>query len=71
MDSFIEKLVELKLGIGVTFEEAQVLTDLSRKAQEAKKKLEVGGSAADYEKARKDLEDYVAVLTTSQHISEF
>src|SRR3989344_4917435 len=58
MDSFIDNLASLKLGVGVTREEARNITDLCNKANDAKAAIERGGSVADYEKAQKELNDY-------------
>ncbi len=62
MDSFVERLAKLKLGAGVTLEEAQRIVDLCKKIEETKLKMESGGSVADYEKAHQDLEDYKASI---------
>ncbi|HXL98636.1 MAG TPA: hypothetical protein VN932_01805 [Rhizomicrobium sp.] len=62
MEAFMEKLAELKLGVGVTLEEAQMIFDLSKAANEAKKKFETGGSVFEYDLAKKALDEYVVSL---------
>jgi hypothetical protein len=62
LDNFMEELADLKLGVGITLEEAQMITDLCKKANDAKVKMDNGGSKTDYEIAHKNLEDYVEML---------
>lgn len=57
-DLFIEELAKLKLGIGVTMEEANVIVELSKRIDVAKTNMENGGSRVAYDKARADLENY-------------
>jgi glycerol-3-phosphate cytidylyltransferase-like family protein len=54
MDIFLNRLASLKLGTGVTLEEAQIITDLYRKMEEAKQTE----NTEEYEKARRQLEEY-------------
>jgi hypothetical protein len=61
MRILLERLVKLKLGIGVTLEEAQRITELLRKADEAKAR----GSAEQYAQACQDMDDYIASITQS------
>ena len=65
MDVFIEDLAGLAIGAGVTLEEAQVITDLCKKCDEAKLAMENGGSKAEYEIARKNLDDYMEIAKNS------
>lgn len=59
LDIFLDKLASLKLGVGVTREEAQKITLLCEKANKA---LAVGDTTA-YDKFRKELQDYTTSLT--------
>lgn len=61
-EDFFKELANLKLGIGVTSEETQMITDLCKKADEAKLEMDNGGSKVDYEIAQKKLDDYVEKL---------
>lgn len=65
MDDFIEELANLTLGIGVTVEEAQKVTELCEKADEAKLVMDNGGSKSDYDIAKKNLDDYTEMLKNS------
>jgi hypothetical protein len=62
MDSFIEKLTRLKLGVGVTLDETQKIMELSKRANEANEKMKIGGDPFEYDRAKKDFDDYVASL---------
>jgi succinate dehydrogenase flavin-adding protein (antitoxin of CptAB toxin-antitoxin module) len=62
MDYFISELTNISLGLRVTLEEADNIADLSCKANEAKIKMENGGSKEDYEKAHNAFQDYVNKL---------
>ena len=64
-ESFINELANLALGIGVTQEEEKTLIELSHKADEARLKMENGGSKEDYEKAHNLLQAYVNKLKNS------
>ena len=61
MDYFISELTNIALG-RVTLEEANNIAGLSCKANEAKIKMENGGSKEDYEKAHNAFQDYVNKL---------
>ncbi len=60
---FIKELAKLKLGVGVTIEEANMIVKLCNRIDEAKISMENGGSRAAYEKARADLENYQKKIT--------
>jgi hypothetical protein len=62
MDAFMRKLAKLKLGAGVTFEETKMIYDLTAAANAAMKKLDAGASMAEFQKAKKALDDHVASL---------
>jgi len=62
MDYFISELTNISLGLRVTLEEANNIADLSYKANEAKIKMNNGGSKMDYEKAYNAFQDYVNKL---------
>lgn len=64
-DDFIEEMVELSLGVGVTEEEAQTIKELYKKAENAKLEMENGGDKTAYEIALKNLEDYSEKLKNS------
>ena len=55
---FLTELAELSLGIGFTEEEIKTIMSLSQKVEEAKIKMENGGSKLDYEKACISLQEY-------------
>ena len=61
MDYFISKLTDTALG-KVTLEEANNIADLAHKADEAKIKMDNGGSKEDYERAYNAFHDYVNKL---------
>ena len=61
-EAFLEELSRLTLGLELTEEEVRTIFDLSQKVEEAKKKLENGGSKIDYYKACNNLQQYVDVL---------
>lgn len=58
LDSFMEELASLKLGLGVTEEEAITIMKLSQRIEEARVKMDKGGSRTDYENATSSLEEY-------------
>lgn len=59
LDNFTKELAELKLGIGITENEARIVVELSQKIQKAKEKMDAGGNRMDYDKARADMEKYI------------
>ena len=62
MNSFIRKMAELKVGVGVTHDEQRTIFDLHNKVQEAKRVWTAGGSATAYNEALRAYESYVASL---------
>jgi len=58
MDAFAAKLANLKLGVGVTQHETQMIYELSDAVKEAQR----SGNVTEYEKAKKALDAYVASL---------
>jgi ADP-heptose:LPS heptosyltransferase len=61
-DDFLEELVGLSLGVGVTQEETQIITDLCKRLDDAKIAMDNGGSKLDFEIAQKALDDYMDML---------
>lgn len=57
-DAFLEDLAEKKLGFGISSQEAQQISDLSKKVQSLEEK---GGR--EYGKAYLDLQDYIAKIS--------
>jgi hypothetical protein len=57
--TFLHDLASQKLGTNVTYEEAQIITDLSKKVAETKAALEAGGNRNEYGKAVVKLNKYV------------
>jgi hypothetical protein len=64
-EEFMDKLAVLSLGIGVTEEESKTIMELFKKVEEAKLKMENGGSVIDYEKACDVYQDYINKLKNS------
>lgn len=62
-DAFLEELAGHKLGIRVTYEEAQRIAELSRAVDEAKARMEAGGDRMEYGRAVVALRNYVGELT--------
>lgn len=58
MDSFLGDLVEKRLGIDVTMEEATKIADLSKHISDTKKVMEEGGDRLAYGKAKVDFYNY-------------
>lgn len=63
--AFLEDLAAQKLGVGVTVQEAQKITQLSKNLQEAKARGVEGRSNPAYGKARVELENYISDLKTT------
>ena len=61
-DNFIRELAELKLGIGITEEEILEIMRLSRDADEARNKMNNGGSKEEYRTALDMYNRYVEKL---------
>lgn len=62
LNAFLTELAELSLGIGVTREEAMIITNLCKDVDQAKLSMENGGSVAAYEQAREKIEKYIELL---------
>lgn len=67
-EAFLEELSRLALGLELTEEEVRTIFDLSQRVEEAKKKMENGGSNIDYEKACSNLQEYTDELKRSEEI---
>ena len=65
-DPFLEDLVEHKLGVGVTMEEAGKIVDLSKRVEDTK-----GGSdRMEYGRAKVDFSDYISELKNKAEQSQ-
>lgn len=58
--AFLTDLAEQKLGVGVSFEEAKAITDLSNKIKASREAADAGGDRLEYGRALYDLNDYIA-----------
>ncbi len=58
LSRFIRHLVELKLGVGVTFEETKRILELTKKVDGAEARVKNGGSKKEYDKAVVELESF-------------
>lgn len=60
--AFLGDLAAQKLGIGITFDEAQRIAELSSKVAEGKAAMQAGGDRMDYGRAAVALKNYVGDL---------
>lgn len=65
LDDFIKEMAELAQGGGITGEETQMINELCKRVEDAKVKMENGGSETAYKIARKNLNDYAEKLKNS------
>lgn len=62
-DAFLADLAAQKLGVGVSFDEAKKISDMSKKVENAREKMAAGGDRMEYGHAVVDLRNYVNGLT--------
>jgi hypothetical protein len=62
LSRFIRRLVELKLGIGVTFEETKRILELTKKVDEAEARMKNGGDKKEYDMAVVNLQNFMDYL---------
>lgn len=56
---FLNDLAEQKLGVGISYTEAQKITELSEEVQKTREAMENGGERLDYGRAQVQLNNYV------------
>lgn len=61
-DAFLADLAAQKLGVGVSFDEAKKISDMSKKVEDAREKMAAGGDRMIYGRAVVELQNYVADL---------
>ena len=62
-EQFLHDLAATKLGVGVTQEEAKIISDMSQKVVESRTEMQKGGDRLTYGRAKVSLGNYLSDLT--------